>query len=293
MKSERPPRSLGKTGRFRSVPSQVSAAALCFWLGALSLVPACDAPSAEGPVGSNTNWLVACDETAECGGQAACVCGACSLECASDGDCGQVGGARCVTLAEPAVRSQCRSDAPALALGMCLEGCEPGGCPFEQACVEGACVVREPVDAELCSALPASEAASRARQDALLGLVEGLRTAGGVACGGAEPSGAVPALRWDARLTCAARALAGDMATTRRRSLLDSAGRDTVARLALVGYSPRAWSESYALVAGDESAALAAILGDQDSCTRLVSPALTEVGVGNVGDAYVVTIASE
>lgn len=293
MTSERPGRAPGARERLLSPSSCLGATLIgCFSVCA-GLVAGCDAPTAGVPVGSNTNWLTLCDDAAECGGPAACVCGACSLECGSDADCAEVRGARCVPLAEPAARSQCMSDTPSLVLGMCLEGCEPGGCPLEQPCVSGACVVNEAPAVELCNGLPAADAATRTRQDSLLVLLEGLRSAGGVDCSGAELSVAVAPLRWDARLACAARALALDMATTRRQSLTDSAGRDTVARLELVQYAERVWGESFALVPGDADAALAAILRDQDSCTRLLGPAFTQIGVGNVDDAYVVTIGSE
>jgi len=259
----------------------------------VGLAAGCDDPTVGAPIGSNTNWLTVCDQTAECGGKAECVCGACSLECGTDADCEDVRGTRCVPLAEPAVRSQCMSDTPALTLGMCLERCEPGACPLEQACVEGACVVSAPPAVELCAGLPATDAATGTRRDQLLVLLEGLRSAGGVDCGDGTPSVVVAPLRWDARLACAATALAADMATTRRQSLTDSAGRDTVARLELVGYAERAWGESFALVPGDAEAALAAMLSDQASCLRLVSPTFTAVGVGTMEDAYVVTIGSE
>ena len=290
MTSERRARATRGRERTRGASSYLGA---CFLAGSLSLVSGCDGPKTETPVGSNTNWLTACDETRECAGEAACVCGACSLECETDAECEQIRGARCVPLAEPAARSQCRSDAPALALGMCLSRCEPGGCPLGQSCVEGACVVSEPLGDELCAELPAPDATTQTREDGLLALIEGLRVAGGVDCGGPEPSVAVAPLRWDARLACAARALALDMAETRRQSLIDSAGRDTIARLELVGYTARVWAESFALVPGDEQAALATMLGEQGSCMSLVSTAFTQVGVGNVDDAYVVTIGSE
>jgi hypothetical protein len=293
MTSERPERAAGASERYLGASSYLGIALTYVFSACAIFVVGCEGPNAGAPVGSNTNWLTLCDETAECAGKAACVCGACSLECGSDADCAEVRGARCVPLAEPATRSQCMTDAPTVALGMCLEGCEPGGCPSEQPCVGGACVVSAAPSVELCSALPATDTMTRTRQDSLLVLLEELRSAGGIDCGGAAPSVAVAPLRWDTRLACAARALASDMAETRRQSLTDSAGRDTVARLALVQYAARAWGEAFALVPGDANMALAAILGDSDSCSRLVSPTFTQVGVGNVGDAYVVTIGTE
>ncbi|HEY3496555.1 MAG TPA: CAP domain-containing protein [Polyangiaceae bacterium] len=293
MTSERRARPAGDTGRSRGSSRYLCAAFACLLAGSVSLVPGCGGPKTDTPIGSNTNWLTACDETAACTGEAACVCGACSLECRADADCGRISGARCVLVAEPAARSQCRSDTPSLALGICLESCQPGSCPLEQSCVDGACVVSEPLGAELCAGLPAPDAAERTRQDGLLELIAGLRSAGGVDCGGPEPSAGVAPLRWDARLACAARALAGDMAATRRQSLVDSGGRDTVTRLGLAGYTPRVWAESFALVPGDEQAALTTMLRDQGSCLSLVSAGFTQIGVGNEDDAYVVTIGSE
>lgn len=38
--------------------------------------------------GTNTNWLEACDDSAECGDAGSCVCGLCTAACESDADCG-------------------------------------------------------------------------------------------------------------------------------------------------------------------------------------------------------------
>ena len=40
-------------------------------------------------VGSQTNWLRACDSTSECG-ELTCVCGTCTLACDSTDDCGDL-----------------------------------------------------------------------------------------------------------------------------------------------------------------------------------------------------------
>ena len=267
---------------------------LAFALVALLLGPiACDGPRGGVPVGSNTNWLKACDETADCGADGACVCNTCSLECRADADCSRVPHARCAAVAETAVRSQCASAQPSPAYGMCLAGCEPGGCGSRGACVGGACVGRAWPDAALCAESSEPDDAALARQDRLLGLVEGMRVAGGVECGGAAASLPVAELRWDPRLACAARALATDMASTRALSLVDSAGRDTKARLMLVGYSARVWGESFALTPGDEASALAAMLSDLDSCSRFVDAAFADIGVGVLADAYVITTGAE
>jgi hypothetical protein len=166
----------------------------CALAGSFGWATACEAPSSGDPVGSNTNWLVTCDDTADCDSEAACVCGACTLECGADADCANVPGARCAGTQETAARSQCRSDVPALAGGLCLFGCEPGGCAPSQACVGGACIALAPPDAELCTALPAAEPEAQGREDRLLLLVQALRTTGGVECGAAAASVAIPEL---------------------------------------------------------------------------------------------------
>lgn len=265
-------------------------------LGALALLLtwplACESPSSSSPVGSNTNWLKSCDESAECGEAGSCVCGLCSRECASSGDCSGVPNARCATESEASARSQCRSEAPALP-GICLARCEPGACGQAGACIDGACVEFPTPTAEVCAELPASDTVELAHQDRLLALVQALRTEGGIDCGNAELSVPVPALLWDARLACAARLLAADMAISRVRSLLDSAGRDSEERISLVGYSQRIWAEAFALGSTDEASARDVILADGPLCSRFVDAQFVHIGVGSAGDALVVTIGAE
>lgn len=52
----------------------------CLWL------PGCGARAYEGG-DSNSNWLEACDSSAECGSNLACVCGYCTVTCKSDDIC--------------------------------------------------------------------------------------------------------------------------------------------------------------------------------------------------------------
>jgi len=273
-------------------PVHVFGVVLGVALAALSFSPlACDGPRAGGPIGSNTNWLTACDDALDCGKAGTCLCGTCSLECTEDADCREIPGARCAGIAEPSVRSQCRPDVPTY--GLCLAGCEPGGCGPTGACVGGACVQRPWPASALCDSLPEPDTTELGRQDRLLALLQSLRAEGGVECGTAAASVPVPELRWDPRLSCAARALAVDMAVSRNRSLVDSEGRDTPARLVLVGYSSQIWGEAFALLPGDETTALDAMLSDVDSCARFVDDAFLEVGVGSSADASVVTIGAE
>ena len=56
----------------------------------LGLCSAC-AKSKSPEAGTNTNWLQACDTTADCEGEGECLCGVCTLRCTSDAACAPVG----------------------------------------------------------------------------------------------------------------------------------------------------------------------------------------------------------
>ncbi len=86
----------------------------------LLLVGACNDPSAPS-VGSNTNWLKACDTNEQCGQATACHCGTCTAQCSSDADCAALAGARCAAPTEPATWTACQTTQPAF--GICLPRC--------------------------------------------------------------------------------------------------------------------------------------------------------------------------
>ncbi len=174
------------------------------------LLAACNAPLAGRDVGSNTNWLRACESDGECGGALGCFCNTCTLACATDADCDALGPGRCAPPADPAASSACGGGAPVPTTGVCLPRCEPGTCSSEQACVEGACVPAALPANDFCAPVADWTEGDRRHEDELLSLVQSLRTTGGETCGGATPSTAVGALRLDPRLLCEARVLAVD-----------------------------------------------------------------------------------
>lgn len=87
--------------------------------------------------GSETNWLTACSSDPCAYGS--CVCGVCSVACASDSDCkGAPGPARCATASGDEDASACTDGVS----GVCLPVCDSATpCPSGQDCVNGACVL--------------------------------------------------------------------------------------------------------------------------------------------------------
>jgi uncharacterized protein YkwD len=131
--------------------------------------------------------------------------------------------------------------------------------------------------------------ADRKREDEILALLEQIRTAGSAGCTGPAP---VPAARLSARLLCADRVFADDIAKTRSTAQTDSQGRNATDRLAGAGYTPLTWWESTAVGASSAEAAVSLMLKDPQACSRWTDAAFTEVGVGVAGDSAVVTLAS-
>ena len=252
---------------------------------------ACGDPAPSGPaVGSNSNWLKACTASAQCGDAPVCECGACTERCDRDEDCADLPGARCAPGAAPAARSACGGEAPG-GSGLCLPRCTPGSCEEGQACVDGACVLSALPDVALCNDEATQDRAGRGREDQLLALVQAARSEGGVTCGSAAPSASVPALRLDPRLTCTARALARDIDANGFSGLEDSQGRSTEDRLDMVGYRQRRWYESFALESATAEQARDNVLKAAEACSSLTDAQYVDVGVGNAGETWVVTIA--
>jgi hypothetical protein len=251
---------------------------------------ACNPERSEPSVGSNSNWLRACEAVADCGDDApACVCGACSERCSSDADCEALPGARCALATDPAASASCGSQAT----GLCLPRCEPGACQDGQVCVAGACVLAALPDAAICDDVRARGVEDRTREDSLLALLETLRSEGGVSCASAAASMPVPSFRVDPRLICTARVLAVDIDANGVLGLNDSMGRSSTDRLSAAGYDPMLWGESFAIDAHSAQAALEYMLAQPDNCTRLTDQRYRDVGAGVAGNTWVVTIASE
>jgi len=90
----------------------------------------------EADSGSQTHWLAACVQDADCGAGLVCRCARCMKEC-TDGSCtGLPRPAECAPRGSPALAAQCGSAGPA-----CLAKCtESEGCSSDEKCVSGLCV---------------------------------------------------------------------------------------------------------------------------------------------------------
>jgi hypothetical protein len=110
--------------------------------------------------------------------------------------------------------------------------------------------------------------------------------------GGTTPAQVVGELRLDVRLMCAARVFAADLDTNPNDTLIDSGGRETPERLDLAGYAPRDWGEAFAYAA-DPATAFNFMASGERTCPVLFSESLSDVGVGCVRDACVITLAAE
>jgi len=251
----------------------------------------CKAEGEDPQVGSNSNWLTACDVPADCSSDniPECACGVCTVQCAADADCAGILDARCALESSAAARSSCIAED--MSLGICLPRCQPGSCDAEQACVDGACVLAALPASALCDELPAPSDADRRHADQLLALLEARRSAGDLVCGDIEAQPQAE-LRFSPELLCAARALAIDMEASRRPGIADSERRDTIERLQLTGYTATQWGETFALEAMSAEHALELMVSDPIACSQLVSASLIDVATAVSGDAYVITLAA-
>jgi hypothetical protein len=261
--------------------------------GLLGLLLGCSEPNSAPNVGSNSNWLTACEIGADCRASLGCNCGACSKGCSSNQDCADFAGTTCVLASEDAANALCHGATSWTSQGICLPSCQPGSCEATQACVLSACVPMALPDSGFCASVAGVSSDQRTQEEELILSVERARQTGSIDCGSGAVTGQLHLVRLDPRLTCAARALAFDMAVSGNRGLTDSAGRTTTDRYALAGYSPRFWAEGYASNASSASLALQAMLSDQDFCTGFVNTTLTDVGVGFSNNLYVATLATE
>ena len=103
-------------------------------LGVALAFAACS-PGSGPEVGSQTNWLIACDSSQECGGFE-CVCGTCTARCASGAGCAELPGASCVAASDDGAVALCSGQAPPS--GLCLPRCEPA-CAEGTSCIAGVC----------------------------------------------------------------------------------------------------------------------------------------------------------
>src|SRR5690606_19172352 len=136
---------VGRAAQTRSGQRAKRPFALCTltFCAALSL----GACSPESPqVGSQTNWLAACDDSSECG-DSYCICGTCTAPCTEDAACSELPGSECVTSDETGVVALCSGHlGPS---GMCLPRCDDGPCPAGTACTAGVCISEGNASTEL------------------------------------------------------------------------------------------------------------------------------------------------
>lgn len=259
----------------------------------------------EPTVGTNSNWLLACSADDECGDAPLCECGACTQRCASDLDCDGLVGARCIAEASPSVSQSCGDTSgpgagtvdasaadPATRPSLCLPRCEAGTCRDGQACVGGGCVLAALPDNAFCAPVAEASVIDRTREDDLLAQISALRAAGGTACGTAGAALPAATLRLDARLTCAARVLAADIAETRAISVTDSQGRGTRTRIVTTGYAPVRWGDTFAIEVSIAARALELMLADPAGCAALTGENFSDVGIGSARDVMVVTFGA-
>jgi hypothetical protein len=112
-------------------------ASVSWWLGlAISLVlAACGSTTNPTQIGSETNWLRACERDSDCAASA-CVCGVCSSRCSDDTDCAD--GQRCEREASALYSQTCGVDPQVR--GLCAPECEERtDCGEGLSCVAGAC----------------------------------------------------------------------------------------------------------------------------------------------------------
>jgi len=255
----------------------------------------CGDPKSPPPtpsVGSNSNWLKACEADGECSENRFCRCGTCTIDCSDDAACGVLPQAQCALGADFAVVATCGVELASSIGGLCLPRCEAGSCGEGQACVEGSCVLAPMPAGDYCAPVAESSATQREREDQLLALVLEARAGGGVICGSEAPSAPTTSLRLEPRLHCAARLLA--VATNEQGSAaIDRTGNDTNDRLRAVGYEPVLWGESFAVRALSPEDALRLMRNDVDTCRRFSNPRFRDIGVGNADASYIVTLGVE
>jgi hypothetical protein len=104
---------------------------------ALALPLAACSPSNSPQTGSQTNWLVTCDSSAECGTGLECVCGACTATCLTEPACADLPGASCVASSDDGAIALCGGKAPPI--NLCLPRCDDESCADGMSCVAGVC----------------------------------------------------------------------------------------------------------------------------------------------------------
>ncbi len=98
---------------------------------------ACSTSGGAGKGDSETHWLHECRSSADCGTTGSCLCGFCTVSCASTDDCAGGPGGSCVAQADTA---SCSSATPSSG-GVCIFRCEgDADCTSNQRCSSHVCV---------------------------------------------------------------------------------------------------------------------------------------------------------
>lgn len=110
---------------------------------ALLLLGGCheDTELAAPSTNSNSNWLTACQEDADCPSDAMCACGVCAAPCAQASDCGDARpGATCASVDSAALGRLCQASGEPATGDTCLPGCQADAdCAQGWTCQEQAC----------------------------------------------------------------------------------------------------------------------------------------------------------
>jgi hypothetical protein len=122
-------------------------------LAACFVAVSCSGGSGSPNAGSNTNWLRTCEASEECGAGLECVCGVCTIACASDQEClGRDEAAMCVATDDASLADACTTADLDRARRICVLACERdadcAGAGEARTCEAGRCVggPAEPID---------------------------------------------------------------------------------------------------------------------------------------------------
>jgi glucuronoarabinoxylan endo-1,4-beta-xylanase len=102
----------------------------------VSLLAGACSPTPGPQGGSQTNWLVRCESSLECG-SLECVCGVCTATCTGDADCDGLGSASCLSANDAGAVALCAGQAAPASL--CLPRCDESSCGEAHSCVAGVC----------------------------------------------------------------------------------------------------------------------------------------------------------
>jgi len=128
------PRHMKAPFPFEAHPRQGACLSVLTLALAFIWLPACQ--PAQPQLGSQTNWIKACDTSEDCG-LLECLCGTCTFRCSEEQECSEAGAGVCVPPTDAGAIALCDGTSPAE--GMCLARCDDDACPSGTHCVAGVC----------------------------------------------------------------------------------------------------------------------------------------------------------